>query len=93
MSVFSSRAEKCWKNEISYFLRTYSNNPTLLYNFLNLFFFENIFESNRNECFKRHFLNIESNLQGPQRQNVQSNMPIIVHNTDFLVIKMVLVHS
>ena len=32
------------------------------------------------------------NVQGPQRQNVKSNMPIIVHNTDFLAIKMVLVH-
>ena len=32
-------------------------------------------------------------IQGPQRQNVKSNMPIIVHNTDFLAIKMVLVHS
>ena len=26
------------------------------------------------------------------RQNVQSNMPIIVHKTDFLAIKMMLVH-
>ena len=29
-------------------------------------------------------------IQGPQRQNVKSNMPIIVHNTDFLAIKLVL---
>ena len=37
--------------------------------------------------------NTQQVIQGPQRQNVQSNIPIIVHNNDFLAIKMVLVHS
>ena len=43
-------------------------------------------------CQKSKSFFVFLKIQGPQRQNVKSNMPIVVHNTDFLAIKMVLVH-